>query len=112
MKASVLTYTIVSAVVVWLCSAGESMADTPGLGKGLPDELGPFNVGHTTIHMVGTGTLGEARPIDVEVWYPADQEGWSAASPSEYSSRLRGVTLVPSKWDPRSWELVSDVAHE
>jgi predicted dienelactone hydrolase len=111
MKASVLVTTIISAVV-WLCSAGESAADTPGVGTGLPDELGPFRVGHITIQMVGTGTLGEPRPIDAEVWYPADQEAWFAASPSEYSSRLRGVPLVPSKWDPLSWALLSDASHE
>ncbi len=112
MKASVLTYTTIVSAVVWLFLAGESVAATPGLGTGLPDDLGPFNVGHTTIHVVGTGTLGEPRPIDVEVWYPADTSVWAAASPSEYSSRLRGVTLVPAKWDPLSWVLVSNAARE
>lgn len=71
-----------------------------------------FEIGHTTFSITGTGTLGEPRPIDVEVWYPADKRSWRESSASEYSSRLQGVTLVPSKWDPLAWSVVSDVARE
>src|SRR5882724_9760902 len=117
MKASttmerLVTCAIIVSAVVYLFSAGESAAATPGLGAGLPDELGTFNVGHTQIHIVGKGTLGEARPIEVEVWFPAAQGSWNMASPSVYAFQLKGVTLVPAKWDPLSWVKVSDVARE
>src|SRR5262245_32097677 len=102
---------IVSAAV-YLSGAREAAATTPGLAAGLPDELGTFAVGHTTVRIVGKGTLGEDRPIDVDLWYPADKEEWDAASPSQYTSRLNGVTLVPAKWDPLSWVVESAVARE
>ncbi len=99
--------------VLSLClSARVSLAATPGAGKGLPDELGTFNVGHTAFRIVGKGTLGENRPIDIDVWYPADQRSWDHASASVYTSRLYGVPLVPSKWDPLSWAVVSDVSKD
>jgi predicted dienelactone hydrolase len=77
-----------------------------------PDELGKFDVGHMTFHMSLIGAAGEARPVDVEVWYPAKKKGFGNAPLAVYRSRLHGVTLIPSKWDPLSWELVSTVARE
>ena len=107
-----VTCVAIAGAATWLFAARESLASTPGLGAGLPDELGTFNVGHTTMSIVGKGTLNEPRPIDVDVWYPADKKAWDAASPSQYTSRLNGVTLIPAKWDPLSWVVVSDVARE
>ncbi len=115
---NLVTFAITLGAIVGLFLVGGSpaLADGIGLGDGLgrgqPDELGRFQVGHTTINIVGGGTLGELRPIDVEVWYPADKESWDGASASEYTSRLNGVPLVPAKWDPLSWAVVSEVARE
>ena len=106
-----VTCTTILTGLVCLFMAGSAAANH-GHGKGLPDEPGKFKVGHTTISIVGTGTLGESRPIDVEVWYPAEKKAWDTASPSEYTSRLNGVTLAPAKWDPLSWVVVSEVARE
>src|SRR5438094_6210020 len=84
---------------------------------GTPDELGKFPVGHTTIQIVlkgvaNNGTTEVNRPIDVEIWYPADKKDFAGAAPTAYSSRLFGVTLDPTKWDPLSWQLISAVARE
>ena len=112
-----ITCVAIASASIWLFTARESLASTPGLGAGLPDELGTFNVGHTTMSIVGEGTLKEPRPIDVDVWYPADKKAWDAASPSQYTSRLNGVPLNPTKsdppkWAPLSWVVVSEVARE
>jgi hypothetical protein len=77
-----------------------------------PDELGKFDVGHTTFRMDLIGAVGEARPVDVEVWYPARKENFESTPLAIYRSRFHGVTLIPSKWDPLSWELASRVARE
>lgn len=77
-----------------------------------PDRLGKFDVGHTTFRMNLIGAVGEARPVDVEVWYPAKRKRFEDAPLAVYRSRLHGVTLIPSKWDPLSWELVSGHARE
>jgi predicted dienelactone hydrolase len=76
------------------------------------DRIGKFEVGHKRVHLVLTGSVGEARPIDVEIWYPAEREGFSNSPVTVYRSRLWGVTLIPSKWDPLSWEITSTLARE
>ena len=52
-----VTCAIIVSAVVYLFSAGESAAATPGLGAGLPDELGTFNVGHTPSPSCTMGNL-------------------------------------------------------
>src|SRR5262245_17176577 len=69
-----------------------------------PDRPGKFDVGHTTFRMHLVGAAGEARPVDVEVWYPARKQHFEDAPVAVYRSRFHGVTLIPSKWDPLSWE--------
>ena len=76
------------------------------------DRIGKFEVGHKRVHLVLTGSVGEARPIDVEIWYPAEREGFSNSPVTVYRSRLWGVTLIPSKWDPLSWQITSTLARE
>lgn len=88
-----------------LLSPGQSAAGTP-------DQLGKFEVGHTTFNMNLIDARGEARPVDVEVWYPAKKRKFEDAPLAIYRSRFHGVTLIPSKWDPLSWELVSPLARE
>jgi len=82
-----------------------SAADDPG-------RLGKFDVGHTRFRMNLVGSVGEARPVDVELWYPAKKKDFENAPRAVYRSRFHGVTLIPSKWDPLSWELVSAVARQ
>jgi predicted dienelactone hydrolase len=95
----------VSVVFAWavLLWPGQSAARQP-------DTLGAFDVGHTRLELNLVGVAGEARPVDVEVWYPASHKGFGNAPPATYRSRLHGVTLDPARWDPLSWELVSAIA--
>ena len=90
------------AVLLW---PGQSAAHKP-------DGLGKFDVGHMRFTMNLIGAVGEARPVDVEVWYPASKKDFENAPLAIYRSRFHGVTLIPSKWDPLSWELVSPLARE
>src|SRR5689334_11306656 len=92
-------------------------------GGGLPRDL---RVGHMvqTIDVPGSfcmrnatspdclGKNGENRPVDVHVWYPADVSGFVAAPKTVYTSWLYGKALTPGPWDPLSWRVESEVAHE
>jgi hypothetical protein len=78
-----------------------------------------FTVGHSIRRLNVPGTLGENRPIDVHLWYPAqslddcknsghsegnrDNQGCTT-TPSAYTSRLHGIPLLP-QWDPLSWKI-------
>lgn len=89
---------------------------------------GSFVVGHTVRRLNVPGTLGEPRPVNVHLWYPArspddcdnsdnsdgnrDDQGCSVTpSPSVYTSRLNGIPLLP-QWDPLSWTIGSSVSFE
>jgi hypothetical protein len=67
-------------------------------------DYGDFPVGHSMLEIVLTGSNGEVRPIDVHVWYPADQEDYAESEQTVYRSRLFGVTLIPGTFDPLSFE--------
>ena len=83
-----------------------------------PVELGKFDVGHAVFAMNLTEAGGAPgvppvpRPVDVQVWYPAQKENFENSPLAVYRSRFYGVTLIPAKWDPLSWELKSQVARE
>jgi predicted dienelactone hydrolase len=81
-----------------------------------------FVVGHSVRRLNVPGTRDENRPVDVHLWYPAlspddcdnsdnsdgnrDDQGCSV-TPSEYTSRLNGISLHPLQWDPLSWKIGS-----
>jgi predicted dienelactone hydrolase len=69
-------------------------------------------VGHSTVEIVLTGSLGERRPIDVKIWYPASEKDFDKAPLATYQSRLYGVPLIAERWDPLSWRITSTVARE
>jgi pimeloyl-ACP methyl ester carboxylesterase len=85
-----------------------------------------FVVGHSVRRLNVPGTLGENRPVDVHLWYPAlspddcdnsdnsdgnrDDQGCSV-TPSEYTSRLNGIPLLP-QWDSLSWTIGSSESFE
>ena len=62
-------------------------------------DWGTFEVGSEVIHVELKGTVGERRPMDVLLFYPADKQAYREASPAFYHSRLLGVELDPA---PRS----------
>ena len=85
-----------------------------------------FTVGHSIRSLNVPWTLGENRPLNVHLWYPArspddcdnsdnsdgnrNDEGCSM-TPSVYTSRLHGIPLLP-QWDPLSWTIGSSVSFE
>lgn len=76
-------------------------------------DWGKFEVGSAVIHIELTGTVGERRPMDLLLWYPADKNAYmNATKLTVYSSRLKGVTLDPARWDPISWQVVAERAKE
>lgn len=59
-----------------------------------------LRVGHTVKRIVVPGSAaGEARQVDVHLWYPADQRGLSDAAKTVYRSALWGRELIPARWD-------------
>jgi predicted dienelactone hydrolase len=70
-----------------------------------------FLVGHRVMNIVVPGSLGEDRPVDVHLWYPADLQAYFHAPRTEYTSALNGADLGPL-WDPLSWKVASSTARE
>jgi predicted dienelactone hydrolase len=80
-------------------------------------------VGHSIQTLFVTGTLGETRPVNVHLWYPArqlddcdhedsrDGDHTCSMTPTVYTSRLNGISLLP-QWDPLSWTIGSHSAFE
>src|SRR5574337_2033081 len=99
---------------------------TVGSPRSQAQQLGDFSVGHATRLLNVPGTLGENRPLNVHLWYPArnpndcgnsgnsggngDDRGCSA-TPSVYTSRLNGISLLP-QWDRLSGTIGSGVSLE
>jgi len=73
-------------------------------------DWGHFEVGFTEIDLSLTGSSGETRPLHLMVWYPADGNDYSSASPAFYRPRLYGVTLDPARWDPMSLQIQAERA--
>jgi Platelet-activating factor acetylhydrolase, isoform II len=90
--------------VVALVSA--TMLLMPGVHASEP----PYVVGHTNHSINVPGTLGENRPIIVNLWYPAQapqdcaHQQPCSKTPSVYAPRLFGVPLG-NLGDPLSWTI-------
>jgi predicted dienelactone hydrolase len=122
-------YSVVTAVTLVLVADNARAADVsrPGAGHLSRHDRGEFAVGHSMRVLSVLGTLGEHRPVNVHLWYPArrlddcdnagnsgrrygDDQGCSE-TPSVYTSRLNGVPLLP-QWDPLSWTVGSRTSFE
>jgi len=57
-------------------------------------DWGKFEVGSTVVHIELKGTVGERRPMDVLLWYPADKQAYRSAPLTVYASRLNGVPII------------------
>jgi pimeloyl-ACP methyl ester carboxylesterase len=55
---------------------------------------------------------GEYRPVDVQLWYPADGTSFDHSPHTVYRSWLYGKQLTPGPWDPLSWQVESAKARE
>ncbi len=120
-----------------------ALAFTPGLSwpqdaqpsGDCPTSTSTFRVGHTieTLDVSGaldptTGTVGETRQIQVELWYPArDHDDCDGSADLEqgpggchaplavYRSRIYGLygdALSPLQWSPMSWTILAASAFE
>ena len=89
------------------CLGAISLLRAPGLALADSDECPAssprFRVGHTIKSLNVTGTLGETRPIQVHVWYPArDQDDCDEAKDREGGfGECHAPTAV---YTPRLWE--------
>jgi len=75
-------------------------------------DWGHFEVGFTEIDLSLTGSLGEARPLHLMVWYPADKKDYRSGTAAYYRPRLWGVTLDPARWDPMSLQIQAERARD
>ncbi len=129
---SVFTWAIVVALALAPAVGRAGREDASGESSGATP---PFRVGHTvkTIIVKGaldplTGTSGEKRPIQVQLWYPARAADDCADSDSGergpdgcqapmavYSSPLNGLygeLLSPLHWSPLTWTIPGAMARE
>jgi predicted dienelactone hydrolase len=51
------------------------------------------------------------RKVEVHLWYPANQQGFSQAPKTEYTSALYGRAL-PAGWAPLGWKVDAEIARE
>jgi predicted dienelactone hydrolase len=104
-----LIATSIPAMLV-LAAPGEVTGDQTAVAStGLAADL---RVGHSVEHLVVPGSRGESRAVDVHLWYPADQRGFSDAPRTFYKSRLWGVDLSRLGWSPLSWTVEAQLARE
>src|SRR2546430_10280205 len=73
-------------------------------------DWGHYNVGFTEIDLSLPGSRGEARPLHLMVWYPADVQDYRSGTAAYYRPRLYGVTLDPARWDPMSLQIQAERA--
>jgi predicted dienelactone hydrolase len=123
-----LRFTLISVVTLMLAAGNARIAGAAPQDGRTDDEHQPgsFAVGHSVRLLNVRGTLGENRPVNVHLWYPArsqddcgDSNGSSrsqndqgcSATPSRYTSRLFGVSLG-GKWAPLSWTIGSSRSFE
>jgi len=117
---------LLSAVLLLVFSSvglAQGPSGTADAGSGFenrPGGHGRHLVGHVTRLLNVPGTpLGENRPVNVHLWYPArtpdgcENSGDPGCSmnPSVYTSRLFGIPL-PSPWAPLSWTIGSNLSFE
>lgn len=117
---------VVSVLLVTGAARSAAAASLQDAGQISPHQRGGFAVGHSIQSLNVLGTLGENRPLDVHLWYPAhrpddcddsanskengDHQGCSV-TPSAYTSRLNGIPLR-RQWDPLSWAIASNTSFE
>jgi pimeloyl-ACP methyl ester carboxylesterase len=103
---------ILSAALI-ACVALTDVASADDEGRSASD-WGKFEVGSTVVHIELKGTVGERRPMDVLLWYPADKQAYRSAPLTVYASRLNGVPIIdpnnPSRWVPMSFTVAAERA--
>jgi predicted dienelactone hydrolase len=79
-------------------------------------DWGNYEVGSAVVHIELTGTVGERRPMDLLLWYPADKQAYRRAPLAVYASRLNRVLIIdpknPDRWVPMSFVVAAERARE
>jgi predicted dienelactone hydrolase len=89
-----------------------TFTDGDGIGAAQAERASSLRVGHTIRRVIVPGSLqGEPRAVDVHLWYPANNRGFSKAPKTRYSSALYGRPL-PAQWDPLAWSAEAEIARE
>jgi dienelactone hydrolase len=100
-----------AALTVCLGLAGAASADDKESAAG---GWGKFKVGSARIRIDLTDTANEHRPMDVLLFYPADETAHRSASPTFYASRLKGLPIIdpnnPNRWVRMSYAVEAEVA--
>jgi len=94
-------------LAAWLMMPDLSAANTNSAS-----DWGHFEVGFKEIDLSLTGSLGEARPLHLMVWYPADVKDYRSGSAAYYRPLLYGVPLVPGKWDAMTLQIQAERARD
>ena len=94
-------------LAAWLMMPDLSAANTNSAS-----DWGQFEVGFKEIDLSLTGSLGEARPLHLMVWYPADVKDYRSGSAAYYRPLLYGVPLVPGKWDAMTLQIQAERARD
>ena len=72
-----------------------------------------LRVGHRVERVVVPGAAqNEPRQVDVHLWYPADPATAATLPKATYKSALHGEKLYPDLWDPLSWTVKAEIAHQ
>jgi predicted dienelactone hydrolase len=100
---------VIPAMLVLAASGEVTGNQTAVASAGLAAHV---RVGHSVERLNVPGSLGESRAVDVHLWYPADQKGFSDAPKTFYKSSLWGVDLSRLGWTPLSWKVEAQIARE
>src|SRR3989442_13589319 len=102
-----------AALTMCLGLAGAAPAENNGRPGG---GWGKFKGGSAGSRIALTGTANETRPVDVLLFYPADETAHRSASPTFYASRLKGRPIIdpnnPNRWAPMSYAVAAEGARD
>jgi predicted dienelactone hydrolase len=93
-----------------LAASGLASGDQAALGSAAL--AADSRVGHSVKRLDVPRTAGASRPVDVHVWYPAEQTRFPDTPKTFYTSTLKGVSLAPAPWLPLSWTVEAQIARE
>jgi len=96
--------------ILGITLASSLLPDLSAANTNSASDWGRFEVGFTEIDLSLKGSGGEARPLHLMVWYPADGESYRSGTAAYYRPRLYGVTLDPARWDPMSLQIQAERA--
>jgi len=111
LAAQILIFPPLTVLACFALANTASAADNTSANAG---DWGNFDVGSAVVHVELKGTVGERRPMDVLLWYPADKKSYANGTPTVYASRLNGIPIIhptdPDRWVPMSFVVPAERA--